>query len=94
MAITDITVTKQEVTPQLPDLWNICINLTCLDGVEEVINQNFMARYRPGQDPELVVKALREEMQNLIDEYNQAQVYYNHTKLDDAVAWLNSVLVP
>ena len=94
MAITSVVVTKTEVNEQLDGLWNITLNMTCMDGAVEVINQPFNVRYRTGQDPEVEVKEIKGEMQAAIDEYNGEKVIFDHSKLDDAVTWLNTALAP
>ena len=92
MALT-ILVTKKSVTQSQDRLWNITLNLSCKDGVPEVINQDFSFRYKTGQDIEVVVKKIQEEMQRVIDYYKSSQVIFNHAKLTTAITYLNSNLV-
>ena len=87
-----IEITKVSVSEQMDKLWNITLNLKCLDNTVEVINQNFSVRYRPGQDAEAKVKSLLAEMQETIDDYKAEQQILNHVKLDTAVIWLQSKL--
>jgi hypothetical protein len=92
MALT-ITVTKKSVTQSQEGLWLITLNLVCLDAAVEVINQDFTMKYKTGQDVEVKVKLLQEEMQDVINYYKASQVIFNHTKLATAVAYLNNNLV-
>ena len=92
MALT-ILVTKKNVTQSQAGLWSITLNLSCKDGVPEVINQDFSMRYKTGQDIELIVKKIQEEMQKVINYYKSSQVIFNHAKLATAITYLNSNLV-
>ncbi len=92
MALT-IFVTKKSVTQSQSGLWNITLNLVCKDGTPEVINQDFSMRYKVGQDVEVVVKKIQEEMQRVIDYYKSSQVIFNHAKLATAITYLNNNLV-
>jgi hypothetical protein len=92
MALT-ILVTKKGVTQMQEGLWNITLNLVCKDSTIEVINQDFTMRYKTGQDIEIIAKGIQEEMQRVITRYKSSQVIFNHTKLNNAVAYLNSNLV-
>jgi len=88
-----ILVTKKSVTQSQDGLWNITLNLACQDATVEVINQVFSMRYKTGQDIEVVVKKVQEEMQRVIDYYKSSQVILNHAKLATAITYLNSNLV-
>ena len=87
MALT-VLVTKKSVTQSQNGLWGITLNLTCKDGIPEVINQDFFIRYKTGQDIEVIVKRVQEEMQKVIDYYKSSQVIFN-----TAITYLNSNLV-
>lgn len=87
-----ITVTKEAVRLQNPNLYYIDINMVVIDGGSEVINQTFQINYNTGQDPESEIKSLKNQMQAAIDNYIAEQVVYNHAKLDNAVTWLNNNL--
>ena len=87
-----ILVMKESVTQSQDGLWNITLNLTCKDGVPEVINQDFSFRYKTKQDIEVVVKKIQEEMQRVINYYKFSQVIFNHAKLASAIIYLNSNL--
>ena len=92
MALT-IEVTKVSVSEQMNKLWNITLNLRCLDAAVEVLNRDFSIRYRTGQDAETKVKGLLEKMQEAIDDYKGEQQIYNAAQLDTAVTWLQTNLV-
>lgn len=87
-----ILVTKKSVTQVQEGLWNITLNLICNDGVPEVINQDFSMRYKTGQDVEVVVKKIQEEMQKVINYYKSSQFIFNHAKLATAITYLNTNL--
>jgi hypothetical protein len=91
MALSKL-VTEKEVKLQIPDLWNIILNLTCTDASVEVINQDFSVKYRTGNDIEDKTAQLQEEMQAAIDKYNAEQVIKNHPKMDALVTTLNANL--
>ena len=94
MAIDTVIVTKKEVSQQLVGLWNITLNMVCEESSVEVLNQDFNVRYRTGQDIEVKAKELEEQMQDAIDEWNAEQVIFDHSKLADAVTYLNTALAP
>ncbi len=94
MALT-LEVTKSNVNTGQPSLWNISLNLkawTDPGKTDLVIDQDFIVVYRTGQDIEVEVKEVQEKMQKAIDDYNQEQVIFTHTKLNTAVTWLNANL--
>ena len=92
MALT-ILVIKKSVTQSQDGLWNITLNLNCKDGVPEVINQDFSVRYKTGQDIEVMVKKVQEEIQKVINYYKSSQVIFNHAKLATAITYLNTNLM-
>lgn len=91
MALT-IEVKKVSVKEVMPKLWSIALNLRCLDGETEVINQNFGIRYRTGQEIDVVVKKIVSEMQKAIDKYKAEQIIFSHQKLDSAITDISSLL--
>lgn len=86
------TVTKESVRFQKPDLYYDTVKMVVTDDTVEVINQTFTINHRTGQDVEQKVKDLRDQMQELIDNYIAEQIIYNHPKFDTAVTWLNNNL--
>jgi hypothetical protein len=92
MALT-IEVSKVSVDEVMDKLWNITLNLRCLEGAVEVINQDFSVRYRPGQDAQARVQTILEKMQETIDDYKGEQQIFNAAQLDNAVTWLQTNLV-
>lgn len=94
MALT-LEVTKTSVATGQPKLWNILLTLqawTDPGKTDLVIDLPFNIVYRTGQDVEVEVKEVREQMQKTIDDYNQEQVILAHADLDTAVTWLNANL--
>lgn len=87
-----ITVTKEAVQLQRPNLYHTGINLLVTDNAVEVINQIFQVNHNTGQDLEPKIKDLKNQMQAVIDDYVAEQVVYNHAKLDNAITWLNNNL--
>lgn len=87
-----IVVTKKKVSLQMPKLWNIMLNMVCTDATVEVINQNFSAKYRTGDNIDNKTAQLRKQMQATIDEYNVEQQIFDHAKMDDLVTYLNANL--
>jgi len=87
-----ITVTKKLVSGS-DKLWYIALNLVAIDNSTVVLDRDFMVKYRTGQDPEERVKAVRDDMQSVIDAYKSQQQILGATQLDSAVVWLNGNLV-
>ncbi len=88
-----VVVTKKEVSLQMPKLWNIVLNMTCTDGAVEVINQDFLIRYRTGDDITDKTVKLQEMMQLAINEYNAEQQVFDHVKMDTLVTFLNNNII-
>ena len=86
------TVIKVSVSETMDKLWNITLNLSVMDGIEEVINQDFSLKYRAGEDVESKVKVIETKMQEAIDDYKGEQTIFNHANLDTAVTYLNNNL--
>ena len=91
MALT-ITVTKKSVTKEATGLFNISINLTCKDGIKEVINKDYSFHFHQGGDAESEIKKVGVQMQADINAYKASQVIFNHAKFDAGVQWLNTNL--
>jgi hypothetical protein len=92
MALT-IEVTKISVSMQMEKLWNITINLRCLDGTTEVINKNFSVRYRNGQNIQDRIEAVLSKLQKVIDDYKIEQQIFNHSHLNNVITYLQTNLV-
>ena len=92
MTLTTV-VTKKAVVLQMPKLWNITLNMVCIDDTVEVINKDFSVRYRTGQDIEDKALKMQELMQAEIDKYNSEQQIFDHAKMDLLVTYLNNNLV-
>lgn len=91
MALTK-NVTKVSVSEAMDGMWNITLNLTCLDSAVEVINQNISFKYKIGQDIDDKQAEALESMQEIIDDYLAEQVIFDHAKLDNLVTYLESNL--
>lgn len=93
MALT-ISVTKKSVTEVMDGMWNITLNMTCLDaGAAEVINQDFTASYKQKTDATALAKQIQQEMQIAINSYKSAKTVYDSAKLTTLVTYLNNKLV-
>lgn len=92
MALT-INLTKVEVTEPMEGMFNIVINMTCLDGIEEVINQDFTVRKKNEISLDIVKERVRIEMQEVIDRYKREQQLLNRPQLDAAIADVESALI-
>ena len=89
MALT-IEITKQSVSERMKGLWNITINLRCLESAVEVINQDVSISYRIGQDINDKRSKLLERMQVIIDKWKNEQAVFDHAKMDTLVIYLES----
>ena len=92
MALT-IQVTKISVQQAMPKMWEIILNLTCLDTAVEVINQDFTERYRTGQALSDIGNRFLAAMQDAIDIYKAEQVIFTNPQMDTVVTALNNQLV-
>jgi hypothetical protein len=92
MALT-IAVTKKSITEVMSGEWNITLNMTCLDGAEEVINQDYSVSYKLKADLPTVFGPMQKAMQKTIDAYKSSMTIYNHVKLTNVVKYLNANLV-
>ncbi len=86
------TVAKKSVTEIMNKMWSIILNLSVTDGEMEIINKDFLLKYRSGQNIEIKVKEILEKMQEAINDYKSEQIIFNHVKLDDAIIYLNNNL--
>ena len=92
MALT-ISVTKKSVTEVMDGMWSITLNMTCMDGAAEVINQDFSASYKQNTDTTALAQQIRQEMQIAINSYKSAKTVYDSAKLTMLVTYLNNNLV-
>jgi hypothetical protein len=72
-------ITKKSVLKQQDKLYNITVNLSLKDGTVEVLNQNFLIKYRTGDNVANKKIALQAEIQAAIDNYKAEQVLFNAT---------------
>ena len=92
MAIDTITLTKESVNLQLPNLYTISIRLVCKDSSVEVINDLVSERYRPGDDISTIAAKIQKKMQAIIDQYVAEQVIFNQAVLDTQITNIESNL--
>ena len=88
-----IEVTKKSVSEIQPKLWNITLNLRCLEGAVEVINQDVSIRYRQDEDIDAKQAKLLENMQVIIDKWKSEQNIFDHAKTDTLATYLTNNLV-
>ena len=87
-----ITVSKKSVILAQEKLYQITLNMIATDNSVEVINQDFIQLYRPGDNINSKVVKFQTEMQAAIDKYKAEQNIYNNSTLTSVVTWLNSNL--
>lgn len=81
--MTAIVIKKSVTNPQ-SKLFIITFNLQITDGVV-VINQDFSAEYRTGENVTSKVNEVKEKMQAVIDAYKASKVIFDSAALDTAV---------
>lgn len=87
----DITVTKKAVN-KTDSGYQITLNLVCIDGTEEVINQDFIQNHNPNNSVSVAIGVMKEKMQKVIDDYTTNQTVLNSQQLDNAVADIQNSL--
>ena len=88
-----VTVSKKSVTKVMDKLWNITMNMVMTDNGVEVLNRDYSARYRPGDDISAKEKILADMMQADIEKYKSEQQVYHAAALDAAVTNVQKRLV-
>ena len=91
MAYT-IDITKQGVDKVMGGMYNITLNLSCMDGQEEVIDQNFTEDHRTSNSVNYTLAKFLVRMQNAIDDYKAEQNIFNSAVLDNAITTLENNL--
>lgn len=86
-------VTKKSVNLIQKDLFNITLNLSLMEGAVELLNEDFIERYRTGQSISTATAKFIAAMQTEIDKYKAEQVIYNHTQLNIAIIDIKNGLV-
>lgn len=87
------TVTKVSITEPQAGMYSVTLNLLCLDGADEVINQNFTEPKKDHISVATVQERLRVKMQEVIDRYKREQQLFNSSQLDNAVSALQASLI-
>lgn len=87
------TVTKVSVAEPQAGMYSVTLNLTCLDGVDEVINQNFTEPKKDHVSVSIIQERFRVKMQQVIDRYKREQQLLGSVQLDNAASALEASLV-
>jgi hypothetical protein len=89
-----ITVTLADVVKE-GNIITFTLNLAVTDGVPEVINEDYEARFDssdPEKDLKSIVQGVEKKMQADIDAYKWRQTMLSHPKVTEAVTYLNTNL--
>lgn len=92
MALT-ITVTKGVVVQTQLSAFSITMNLICMDGAIEAINQDFSILYKQGMTMVKAKAKMIEPMQAAIDAYKAAKAVSNSAALGTVVSEIQAALV-
>lgn len=87
------TVTKVSVTEPQSGMYTVTLNLTCVDGVDEVINQNFQEPKKNHIAVSIIQERFRVRMQEVIDRHKREQQLLGSVQLDNAVSALQTSLI-
>ena len=87
-----INVEKISVRKQMDKLYSITLKLTYLDGENELLSKEFTQRYRTGDDIELKIAEMKDEMKEVINELKVADSIFTNKQLDSAVSKLKTDL--
>ena len=87
-----VEITKVGISERMEGLFTVTLNMRCLSGSTEVINQNFTENYRPGDSMEKVISKVSEKMQDVINQYKNEQVIDTTLDWDIAIVELQKHL--
>lgn len=87
------TVSKVSVSEPQSGMYSVTLNLVCLDGVDEVINQNFTEPKKDHIAVSVIQERFRVKMQEVIERYKREQQLLGSVQLDNAVSALEASLV-
>ena len=87
------TVTKVSVTEPQAGMYNVMLKLVCVDGVAEVINQDFQEPKKDHIAVSVIQERFRARMQEVIDRYKREQQLLGSVQLDNAVTALQASLI-
>lgn len=88
----DITITKKAVN-KTDSIYQITLNMICIEGIIEVINQDFTQNHNPANSINIAKEAIQKRMQKVIDDYKANQTILNSQQLDNAVADIQNSLI-
>ena len=92
MALT-CTVTKKSVTQSQPGAFQVTLNLKCLDGAVEVLNEDFSTIYKSGTATDHIKAELINQMQLRIDGYKAAKTLSDSAGVTNAITFIQNALV-
>lgn len=87
-----VEVTKVEIRERMEGLFVVTLNLKCMNGETEKINQNFTENYRPGDTMEYIMGKFKEKMQAVINQYKSEQDVDTTLEWDTAISELQTHL--
>ena len=87
------TVTKVSVTEPQAGMYNVTLKLVCMDGADEVINQNFSEPKKDEIEVPIIQEQFRVRMQETIKRYKREQQLLKSVQLDNAVTTLQASLI-
>ena len=88
-----VTITKVSVTEPQSGMYIVTLNLICIDGADEVINQNFMQIKKDHIAVSIIQERFRMRMQEFIDRYKREQQLLGSVQLNNAVSALQTSLI-
>ena len=86
------TITKKSVTEVQSKLWNVTLNMVLTDNSVEVLNTDYLLKYRPGDSIAAKQATWIVMMQADIDKYKSEQNIYNAAALNTVVTNVGSAL--
>ena len=92
MALT-VIITKVSVTEPQSGMYIVTLNLICIDGADEVINQNFMQIKKDHIAVSIIQERFRVNMQEVIDRYKREEQLLGSAQLDNAISALQASLI-
>ena len=92
MALTT-KITKKSVMKAMDGMWNIMLTLDLLDKDIIVSSREFSISYKQKHDLDVVIMALKGEIQKAVDDYMMEQKLFADANLDAAIATLSSSIV-
>lgn len=88
----EIKFTNVDVKRTLPKQFRISANMELLDGVDVIFSYPFGCDYKPGDNVAERIEALKEELQDALDNYADEQQLKNSEALSNKLDTLKSEL--